>query len=175
MSNAPSQDPYLDESGFPADHVIFAKLGRQFRKDEVKRLSKGGSTFDYVTARTVMNRLDEVLGPANWSDQYAVYETHVVCLLTIRLPDGREITRSDVGGISKTPDASDTEKTGFSDAFKRAAVKFGVGRYLYGDGRPDFVVPILKAIHEADKRAERDKAARSANGHVEAEAVGSEA
>lgn len=148
----------VDESGFPRDHVIFAQLGQQFRKDEVKTINKGGSTLPYITARQVMNRLDEVLGPANWWDEYMAFDTYVVCRLTIELPDGRTITRCDVGGISKTHDASDAEKTGFSDAFKRAAVKFGIGRYLYNDGRPDFVVPILKAIHEAKKR-------EAANGH----------
>jgi hypothetical protein len=31
-------------------------------------------------------------------------------------------------------DPGDDDKSGYSDAFKRAAVKFGVGRHLYGDG-----------------------------------------
>ena len=36
-------------------------------------------------------------------------------------------------------DQGDDDKSGFSDAFKRAAVKFGVARYLYRDGVPGFV------------------------------------
>lgn len=148
---AKAKDPHFDESGFPVDHVVFAKLGQQFRKDEVKYLKKGGHELPYVTARVVMNRLDEVLGPANWWDEYVPYDNYVICKLTILLPDGRTLTRCDAGGFAQTPDASDYEKGGFSDAFKRAAVKFGVGRYLYNDGRPDFVVPILKTLHEQAK------------------------
>ena len=36
-------------------------------------------------------------------------------------------------------DSGDDDKSGYSDAFKRAAVKFGVARYLYRDGVPTFV------------------------------------
>jgi hypothetical protein len=38
----------------------------------------------------------------------------------------------DVGGPSEQPDGGDRLKAELSDALKRAAVKFGVGRYLYG-------------------------------------------
>src|SRR5215470_15583359 len=41
------------------------------------------------------------------------------------------ITKVDVGGPSEQPDGGDRLKAAFSDALKRAAVKFGVGRYLY--------------------------------------------
>jgi hypothetical protein len=37
----------------------------------------------------------------------------------------------DVGGQSEQPDEGDRRKAAFSDALKRAAVKFGIGRYLY--------------------------------------------
>jgi hypothetical protein len=37
----------------------------------------------------------------------------------------------DVGGPSEQPDEGDRVKAAFSDALKRAAVKFGIGRYLY--------------------------------------------
>jgi hypothetical protein len=36
-----------------------------------------------------------------------------------------------VGGQSEQPDGGDRTKAAFSDALMRAAVKFGVGRYLY--------------------------------------------
>jgi len=41
------------------------------------------------------------------------------------------IEKADVGGASGQPDAGDRHKAAFSDALKRAAVKFGIGRYLY--------------------------------------------
>jgi hypothetical protein len=86
-----------------------------------------------------MNRLDEVLGPANWWDEYLPQEHSVICRLTIRLPDGTTLTKSDAGGYAGMSDSGDDDKSGFSDAFKHAAVKFGVGRYLYRDGVPSFV------------------------------------
>jgi hypothetical protein len=42
-------------------------------------------------------------------------------------------------------DEGDDDKSGFSDSFKRAAVKFGIGRYLYKDGVPRWAEPGEKA------------------------------
>jgi hypothetical protein len=53
-----------------------------------------------------------------------------MCQLRLRI-GGRWITKSDVGGPSEQPDGGDRLKAAFSDALKRAAVKFGIGRYLY--------------------------------------------
>jgi hypothetical protein len=38
-------------------------------------------------------------------------------------------------------DQGDDEKSGYSDGFKRACVKFGIARYLYKDGVPAFAGP----------------------------------
>ena len=85
----------------------------------------------YVDARVIQDRLDEVLGVAGWQDEYeCLPDGSVVCRLRLRL--GEEwITKMDVGGPSEQPDEGDRRKAAFSDALKRAAVKFGVGRYLY--------------------------------------------
>jgi hypothetical protein len=117
---------------------LFAALAAPFDSDEVKLRSQGGRQLHYVTARNVMNRLDDVLGPENWWDDYVPLEHSVVCRLTIRLPDGTVLTKSDAGGYAGMADPGDDDKSGFADAFKRAAVKFGVGRYLYRDGIPKF-------------------------------------
>jgi hypothetical protein len=85
----------------------------------------------YVDARTVMDRLDSVLGPDQWSDTYEVLKNDsVVCTLRCRL-GGEWVVKTDVGSPSEQPDEHDRMKASFSDALKRAAVKFGVGRYLY--------------------------------------------
>lgn len=120
---------------------LFAALAKEFPREEVKFLPKGGRQLAYVTARTVMNRLDEVLGPENWSDRYTPGSESVMCSITVRLPDGREVTKCDAGGYAGMSDSGDDDKSGFSDAFKRAAVKFGVGRHLYRDGVPNFEPP----------------------------------
>ena len=85
----------------------------------------------YVDARVIQDRLDEVLGVAGWQDEYeCLPDGSVVCRLRLRL--GHEwITKMDVGGPSEQPDEGDRRKAAFSDALKRASVKFGVGRYLY--------------------------------------------
>jgi hypothetical protein len=81
----------------------------------------------YIDARDVMRRLDDVCGPENWQDSYA--ETprgRVICTISIRV--GKDwIAKSDGAGDT----AVEGEKGGVSDAFKRAAVKWGIGRYLY--------------------------------------------
>jgi Rad52/22 family double-strand break repair protein len=117
---------------------IFAALAAPFDSGEVKVRSISGRQIHYITARTVANRLDNVLGPEVWWDEYQPSENSVLCKLTIRLPDGTTLTKCDAGGYAGMADQGDDDKSGYSDAFKRAAVKFGVGRYLYRDGVPEF-------------------------------------
>jgi len=86
----------------------------------------------YIDARDVMRRLDDVLGPLNWTDDYtALPDGSIMCRLSVRVPGGDWVTKCDVGGASDQPDAGDRLKAAFSDALKRAAVKLGVGRYIY--------------------------------------------
>jgi Rad52/22 family double-strand break repair protein len=117
---------------------LFAALAAPFDASELKLRSQAGRQMPYVTARTIMNRLDEVLGPENWWDDFVPLEHSVICRMTIRLPDGTILTKCDAGGYAGLADPGDDEKSGFADAFKRTAVKFGVGRYLYRDGVPRF-------------------------------------
>jgi hypothetical protein len=112
------------------------KLAAAFDRSEIRYLKKGGKEMPYVTARVVMNRLDETVGMENWWDEYTPGEHAVQCRLSIRLPDGSVITKADAGAYAGMPDSGDDEKSGYSDAFKRAAVKFGIGRFLYNDGVP---------------------------------------
>lgn len=85
----------------------------------------------YIDARDVMDRLDEVVGGGDWWDSYSVLDAGcVACRLTLRISD-REVSKEDVGGPSDQKDVGDRLKAAFSDALKRAAVKFGIGRYLY--------------------------------------------
>ncbi len=85
----------------------------------------------YVDARVIQDRLDDVLGVTGWQDEYeCLPDGSVVCRLHLRLGD-EWITKMDVGGQSEQPDEGDRRKAAFSDALKRTAVKFGIGRYLY--------------------------------------------
>jgi hypothetical protein len=153
-------------------HELFASLAAPFEPNEIKVRSHTGRQLHYITARTVMNRLDSVLGPENWWDEYVPNENSVLCRLTIRLPDGSTLTKSDAGGYAGMADSGDDDKSGYSDAFKRAAVKFGIARYLYRDGVPSFVQESLQA--QAQAQGENPpKAERSAIGTTAAQSTSS--
>ncbi len=85
----------------------------------------------YLDARAVMQRLDSVFGVGGWKDRYEVVNGgSVVCTLSVRV-DGEWVEKTDVGSPSEQPDDGDKLKAAFSDALKRAAIKLGIGRYLY--------------------------------------------
>lgn len=136
---------------------LFAALAAPFEKHEEKdRPAPGGRKLTYITARTAMNRLDAVLGPENWWDEYVPGDQSVMCRLSILLPNGRTVTKMDAGGYAGMADQGDDDKSGFSDAFKRAAAKFGVARYLYKDGVPNYGQGVASSDNHAP--APRDNA-----------------
>jgi hypothetical protein len=90
-----------------------------------------GLALAYIDARDVMKRLDEVIGPENWQDRYEVHGDKTVCYLSIKCGSDW-ITKADAAGDS----AVEAEKGAISDAFKRAAVKWGIARYLYDIDSP---------------------------------------
>jgi hypothetical protein len=127
----------LDTARLPASvHAITEALAEPFAPEEVRfkpAVVSGNRALAlaYVDARAIQDRLDDVLGVAGWQDDYeCLTDGSVVCRLRLRL--GEEwVTKVDVGGPSEQPDSGDRVKAAFSDALKRAAVKFGIGRYLY--------------------------------------------
>lgn len=139
---------------------LFASLAAPFEPNEVKARTQGGKTLHYITARTAMNRLDDVLGPENWQDNYMETKDGLMCMITATLPDGRAVTKCDGGGFAGMSDSDDDEKSAYSSAFKRAAVKFGVGRYLYKDGVPEFAQE-RGAVRE-EGQSDREHRARQA-------------
>lgn len=96
----------------------------KWRVQECKK--HGCNCVAYVDARQVMDLLDQIVGPANWQDHYREVSGNVYCDLQIRV-DGEWVTKSDCGSESNI----EAEKGQASDAFKRAAVKWGIGRFLY--------------------------------------------
>jgi hypothetical protein len=77
----------------------------------------------YIDSRDVQDVLDKY---CNWSDRYYSVNGMLFCEITI-YADGIEYKRSDAGSESNV----EAQKGQSSDAFKRAAVKFGIGRFLY--------------------------------------------
>lgn len=110
-------------ANFPVDSYREAAihLRRPFTAAAVKwKVQAGTLVVPYVDARLVIERLNLVV-PHLWHDEYEPLAggRGLLCHLTI---DG--ITRRDVGEGYQG-------KGLYSDAFKRAAVKFGVGVSLY--------------------------------------------
>lgn len=120
----------------PSAPSLEAALSAPFELKDVKwkpQSVKGNRALAlaYLDARSIQDRLDSVLGVAGWQDEYQILpDGSVVCRLQLFL-DGHWITKTDVGSPSEQPDGGDRLKAAFSDALKRAAVKFGIGRYLY--------------------------------------------
>jgi hypothetical protein len=120
----------------PEVQALASALSAPFEPREIKfkpQMVKNNRALAmaYIDARLIQDRLDEVLGVENWQDKYDILpDGSVMCRLRVRL-GGRWITKSDVGSPSEQPDSGDRLKAAFSDALKRAAVKFGIGRYLY--------------------------------------------
>jgi Rad52/22 family double-strand break repair protein len=113
--------------------TLFDRLAAPFDPAEVRSRRGPRGDLRYITARTARRRLNDVLGPANWSCRIEPADRWVRCALTITLPDGRALTREALGGYPEMPTDEDRVKGGDSDAFKRACVLFGIGEYLYGD------------------------------------------
>jgi len=85
----------------------------------------------YIDVRTICDRLDAVLGVAGWQDTYQdLGQGAVVCSLSCKVL-GEWVTKQDVGGQPKRAAEGGPMKAAFSDALKRAAAKFGIGRYLH--------------------------------------------
>lgn len=115
------------------------KIGEVLRRPMPTQQYKGagGRSFTYVTARQVQDRLDAVVGPGNWSSQVRVVRAeHPVAVLVGVSIFG--VWKWD-SGYSNNPDAKPDDrqledeplKAAVSDGFKRAAVQWGVGRFLY--------------------------------------------
>ena len=85
--------------------------------------------FSYVDARAVMQRLDDVLTPEGWEFTSSVLPgTDVVHgRLTVA-----GVVREDFGYPNSDRD-EEPIKAASSDALKRCAVMFGIGRHLYDD------------------------------------------
>ena len=121
--------------------TIQAELARPFAPEDLEwRLqrtfeSKGqmaGIAVPYVTNRAIMNRLDAVVGPDGWYNDFKPWhgagkKEAQIC--------GISIFFEDRGFITKWDGAEDSDiepiKGGLSDSMKRAAVQWGIGRVLY--------------------------------------------
>lgn len=81
----------------------------------------------YVTNRAIMKRLDDVCGKAFWRNEFQpAPDSGVMCGISIKVED-EWITKWDAAENTQV----EAVKGGVSGAMKRAAVQWGIGRYLY--------------------------------------------
>jgi hypothetical protein len=106
----------------------------------------------YITNRCVMQRFDEQFGWAGWNNELKEIDGGFLCTITVSLPDGKSVSKTD--GASRT--GIEPVKGGISDAMKRCAVQFGLGRALYDFPKvfiettdkyiPNWATPLLDAM-----------------------------
>jgi hypothetical protein len=100
----------------------------------------------YIDARDVMERLDDVCGPENWQCKYEHASNHgYVCSIGIRI-DGEWIWKANGAGETQV----EAQKGAMSDSFKRAAVLWGIGRYLYDVPNTWVAIDQYKKIVESE-------------------------
>lgn len=94
----------------------------------------GASCVAYIDSRQVQDLLDEVVGAENWQCKFEEHKNNMFCSIGIYISkfngvdiDPLWVWKSDCGTESQV----EKEKGEASDAFKRAAVMWGIGRFLY--------------------------------------------
>jgi hypothetical protein len=120
----------------PFDPAVISWRVGSLTKDKTK-----ARALAYLDARDVMQRLDSVVGPANWQCRYPHAGAMTVCEVGIRI-DGEWIWKANGAGHTDI----EAEKGALSDAFKRAAVLWGVGQYLYAIDTPWVAINEWKQI-----------------------------
>lgn len=115
---------------------ILKELQKPFTEEDIEwRVQRAVSTskgnkavvLAYVTNRAIMNRLDKVFGPGGWKNEFIQWRsTGVLCGISVKI-EGEWVTKWD--GAEETN--IEAVKGGFSGSMKRAAVQWGIGRYLY--------------------------------------------
>lgn len=113
----------MDDMTIKALRAPFPAHEIKWRVGATTQAKDKGIALAYIDARCVFERLDHVVGVTGWETK--IYET----------PSGRVLCELTIDGVTKTDGAGDTgmeaEKGAISDAIKRAAVQWGIGRYLY--------------------------------------------
>lgn len=117
-----------------------------------------GIALAYLDARDVMQRLDDVCGVSNWQSRYPF----VGCCEIGILVDSGWVWKANGAGATDV----EAEKGQFSDAFKRAGVLWGIGRYLYD--LPNSWLPIVAAgrSYKFSDETKKELSTRLANWQV---------
>lgn len=126
-------------------HELREALSAPFQNSDIEwRVSAtnhektNGLAVPYVTNRAIQTRLDDIVGIDGWHNDFVPWkgEKAQLCGISIYLPELKD-------WLTKWDGSDDTDiecvKGGLSDSMKRAAVEWGIGRYLYGMTPPLWV------------------------------------
>lgn len=109
----------------------FQSADIEWRISATNSAKTSGLAVPYVTNRAIQTRLDSTVGIDGWHNDFVPWkgESAQLCGISIYFP-------SQEAWITKWDGADDSDiesvKGGLSDSMKRAAVEWGIGRYLYG-------------------------------------------
>jgi hypothetical protein len=124
-----------------------------------------GMALAYIDARDVMRRLDDACGAGGWQCEYVDMSNGTICCrIGVQTPSGEWVWKANggsaTGDVDNEKEREMAEKGGYSDAFKRAAVLWGVGRYLYDIETPWIELEQKGTSHvmKTGERAKLDKA-----------------
>jgi hypothetical protein len=107
---------------FPAEDIEW-RIAERGKKSNGEQWAK---VLAYVTNRAIMQRLDTVVGPAKWRNEFQHLDGAFLCGIAIKIDD-EWVMKWDGAQESQI----EATKGGISGAMKRAAVQWGIGRYLY--------------------------------------------
>lgn len=118
--------------------TVFPSTSIQWRVGSTNADKTRGKALPYIDARVVQNRLDDVVGAGNWKNSYAEVIVNgkllaVRCALAVKV-EGEWVEKEDGANLDNIDSDDQAEKAikgVYSDALKRAAVQWGIGRYLY--------------------------------------------
>jgi hypothetical protein len=120
-------------------HQMLERLAEPFPSTQLnwkpQTISRDGTralAVAYIDARDVAERLDVVVGPANWAVDHKEVDGQTLTGIALRHPEtGEWVWKWDAGLVGREGDEAMSVKGSLSDGVKRAAVLWGVGRYLY--------------------------------------------
>ena len=116
----------------------------------------GCTCVAYIDARDVQIMFDSICKPENWQVLYEEHKGNLFAKIGIK-KDSEWIWKSDCGTESNI----EKQKGESSDAFKRAAVMWGVGRFLYSLD----IIKIKEVIKDGTDRNGKDRYSPSLNGN----------
>lgn len=121
---------------------IIKRLAEPFKASEIEWRIQGvdqsrmrGMAVPYIDSRAIQRRLDDVLSPFGWKNEFKQWhENSQLCCISILHTDenGNKEWHNKWDGAENSK--IEAVKGGLSDSFKRVAVLWGIGRYLYDFG-----------------------------------------